>query len=262
MPDTDTAPLVRSTTHRGIATVVLDSPRNRNALSARLRTELAAALAAASGDSAVRAVVLTGAGPVFCAGADLTEAAAQAAVAPEYAAAPGMADLFAQIMDAPKPVVARLNGTARAGGLGLAAAADIAIAEEDTRFAFSEVRVGVVPATISVPVRTRMADRAATRYLLTGEEFDGRTAAATGLLTEAVPAGGVDGAVGAVLESLRSAAPGAVAGTKQLLASATAAERAERTAQMAALSAHYFAGAEAAEGRAAFLAKRPPRWVL
>ncbi|WP_461000750.1 enoyl-CoA hydratase-related protein [Streptomonospora sediminis] len=258
-------PLVHRTTERGIAVLTLDSPGNRNALSARLRADLAAALAAAMDDDTVRAVLLTGTGPAFCAGADLKEVAAERAGHPPAAPAPGMAELFSALMEAPKPVVARLNGPARAGGIGLVAAADIAIAPADATFAFSEVRIGVVPAIISVPVAARMHDRQLARYFLTGETFDAAAAAAAGLVTCAVPREELGPTSSAVLEGLRSAAPRALSATKDLLARAGAVapgERAAEIARMAELSAEYFAGEDAAEGRAAFLEKRSPNWVL
>ncbi|WP_017558551.1 enoyl-CoA hydratase-related protein [Nocardiopsis baichengensis] len=255
-------PPVRRTTDRGIATITLDSERNRNALSAPLRTGLLAEVRAAMDDDAVRAVVLTGAGTVFCAGADLKEVAERLAGREPAPEAPGMGEIFAAIMDAPKPVVARLNGTARAGGLGLVAAADVAIAPDDTEFSFTEVRIGVVPAVISVPVRARLQDRALSRYLLTGEVFGARDAVAAGLLTEAVPRAELDAAVQRVADGLRAAAPGALAGAKALLSEHGAKERAAEFARMTELSEHYFAGEEAAEGRSAFFEKRRPRWVL
>ncbi|MDA2807344.1 enoyl-CoA hydratase-related protein [Nocardiopsis suaedae] len=263
MPEADGGgPPVRRTTDRGIATITLDSERNRNALSAPLRTALLAELRAAMADASVRAVVLTGAGTVFCAGADLKEVAERLAGRDPDPGAPGMGEVFSAIMDAPKPVVARLNGTARAGGLGLVAAADMAIAPEDTGFAFTEVRIGLVPAVISVPVRQRLNDRALSRYLLTGEVFGAREAVAAGLLTEAVPRAELDAAVERAADGLRAAAPGALAGAKALLAGRGAEERAAEFARMTELSESYFAGEEAAEGRSAFFEKRGPRWVL
>ncbi|QBI55246.1 enoyl-CoA hydratase-related protein [Streptomonospora litoralis] len=258
-------PLVRRETARGVAVLTLDSPANRNALSARLRADLSGALAAAMADDAVRAVLLTGTGPAFCAGADLKEIAAERAGTPPPVAAPGMAELFSAIMEAPKPVVVKLNGPARAGGIGLVAAADIAIAPEDATFAFTEVRIGVIPAIISVPVAARMHDRQLTRYFLTGESFGAAAAAAAGLVTTAVPRTELDSATEAVLEGMRGAAPRALSGTKDLLSRAGAVapgERAVELAHMAELSAEYFAGEDAAEGRAAFLEKRSPKWVL
>ncbi|GAA1781598.1 enoyl-CoA hydratase-related protein [Streptomonospora arabica] len=258
-------PPVRRSAERGVAMITLDSPANRNALSARLRAALASELAAAMADDTVRAVLLTGEGPAFCAGADLKEVAAERAGNPPAVSAPGMPELFSAIMDAPKPVVAKLNGPARAGGIGLVAAADIAIAPEDATFAFTEVRIGVVPAIISVPVAARMHDRQLARYFLTGEAFGAAAAAEAGLVTSAVPREGLDQAAEAVLDGLRSAAPGALSRTKSLLGSAGPVgpdERAAAFARMGELSAEYFASEDAAEGRAAFLEKRSPSWVL
>ncbi|GLU48071.1 enoyl-CoA hydratase-related protein [Nocardiopsis ansamitocini] len=255
--------LVLSSVERGVCTLTLNSPRNRNALSARLRTELAAGLTEAIADDDVRAVVLTGAGPAFCAGADLKEVAAHQAGQPVTDPhAPGMAELFSAIMDAPKPVMAVLNGPARAGGLGLVAAADIAIAPDTTTFAFTEVRIGVVPAIISVPVARRMDDRRMTRYFLTGETFDAATAAESGLITTAVAPDRLDEVVGSVLNGLRTGAPRALARTKTLLGANGYPERKNAFAEMDELSAAFFASSDAAEGRASFLEKRPPHWAL
>src|SRR5688500_17622793 len=140
-------PLVTVEADRGVATITLDSPHNRNALSSALIAELLAALAAADADDAVRVIVLTHTGPVFCSGADLKETAA--AVASGELPIGRVGEVLAAIWESRKPVVARLTGPARAGGLGLVAAADLAVCPVDTTFAFSEVRLGVIPAVIS-----------------------------------------------------------------------------------------------------------------
>lgn len=256
--------LVRTATERGIRTITLDSPANRNALSARLRAGLVDALAAAGDDEDVRAVVLTAAGPVFCAGADLKEAAAEREGAvPEPPGAPGIPDVLAAVMGLPKPVVARLNGPVRAGGVGLVAAADIAIAPESATFACTEVRLGLVPAVISVPAAARMSNRHLSRYFLTGETFGAAEAARAGLVTAAVPDGEVEAETERVLESLRGCAPAALARTKALLAeSAHADGPAAELTRMGRMSAEFFAGEDAEEGRSAFFGKRPPRWAL
>ncbi|WP_017572317.1 enoyl-CoA hydratase-related protein [Nocardiopsis halotolerans] len=265
-PPTGDTPLVRLTVDRAIATITLDSPRNRNALSARLRSELSKALADAVADDDVRGVVLTGTGPVFCAGADLKEVGAALRGEP-VEPAPELPEIFEQIMAAPTPVVAVLNGAARAGGIGLVAAADIALAPESATFAFTEVRIGVVPAIISVPVSARMHSRQLSRYYLTGESFDASAAADAGLITQAVPDSGMENAVDAVLRGLRGAAPRALYRTKELLgelgsgALAAPDRRADAFTRMGELSAEFFAGEDAAEGRASFFEKRPPRWA-
>lgn len=253
-------PLVRVATHRGVATLTLDSPRNRNALSTPLLTQLREALAAAVADPAVRVVRLDHAGPAFCSGADLaeSEAARKAGTMPVAM----LADLLVELCECPKPVVARVAGPARAGGIGLVAAADLAICATDATFAFTEVRLGVIPAVISAVVLPRLADRAANRLYLTGEVFGGEQAAAAGLVTEAVPATQLDGAVADLCDALIRGAPAALAGAKQLLRRARPADLRAELAELSELSVSYFRSADAQEGIAAFRQRRDPQWVL
>lgn len=254
----DAPPLVRYAHADGVATLTLDSDRNRNALSRRLVAELLAGLRAAVADPAVRVVVLDHVGRVFCAGADLAETAA----ARESGQVPAsdLPELLAEIWDAPKPVVAQVGGPARAGGLGLIAACDVAVAADDATFAFTEVRLGVIPAVISAPVLRRLPSRAAAELYLTGTTFDARRAADLGLLTAAVPAGELTGAVRGYVDGLLRGAPGALAGAKLLLRRGEPPIRAELD-ELAALSAGYFLSTEGREGVAAFREKRDPYWV-
>jgi methylglutaconyl-CoA hydratase len=247
-------PLVRHAYDGGVATITLDSPHNRNALSRRLVAELREALTAALGDDRVRVIVLTGTGTVFCAGADLKE---QSAGEPP----PDVPGLVALIWDSPKPVVARLNGPARAGGLGLVTACDLAVAPETATFAFTEVRLGVVPAMIAVTCLRRMAPRAVAEYFLTGEVFDARRAQEIGLVNRAVPAEELDSAVARYTEMLLRGAPEALAIAKRLPREVPAMDVTEGFARMAELSAERFGSDEAKEGIAAFLEKRDPRWL-
>ncbi len=243
----------------GVATITLDSPANRNALSSQLRRELLSHLDSAIGDDEARVIVLTHTGTVFCAGMDLKEsrgASTQDQGVTEFPA------ILQRIWTAPKPVLARLEGPARAGGVGLVAACDIAVAAEDVTFAFSEVRIGVVPAVISVTVLPRLLPRAAHELFLTGETFEAHTAAQIGLINSAVPGFDLDAEVNRYLEMLRRGAPGALAATKELLRQERpAASLADRFAEMGRLSATFFAAPEAQEGMAAFAAKRPPSWA-
>jgi enoyl-CoA hydratase len=248
--------LVRSSADRGIARITLDSPHNRNALSAALLVQLEQALAAAAADDAVRAVELTHTGSTFCAGADLAEAR-RGGMATGTAR---MVAVFRQILALPKPVLASLNGHVRAGGMGLVGACDIALAGPGSTFAFSEVRVGLAPAVISLTTLPRISARAAGRYYLTGETFGGPTAAQMGLVTEAVP--DVEAAAEAVLDALRVTSPQGLRETKPLLTSALLARIDADGEALAAQSARLFASADAAEGMAAFLAKRPPAWAM
>lgn len=258
MPDSS-APLVRTGTAAGVATVTLDSPHNRNALSTPLMTELRAALAAAVDDPAVRVVVLDHTGPVFCSGVDLKET--EAARASGTVPAAMMADLLAEVWQCPKPVVARVDGAARAGGLGLIAAADLAFCDVEATFAFSEVRLGVIPAVISATVLRRLDPRAAAALYLTGETFTGARAAEIGLVTGAAPAGELDAQVRAACASLVRGAPRAMAGTKQLLQRQPRADIAAELAELSELSVGYFLSDDAREGIAAFRDKRDPSWL-
>jgi methylglutaconyl-CoA hydratase len=248
--------LVRTETSGGVRTVTLDSPHSANALSTVLLAQLRAAIEAAMADSGVRVVVLTGAGKVFCAGADLKEA-----VASPTGATSLMAEIMALLWESAKPVICRVNGAARAGGIGLVAASDIAIATERASFAFAEVRIGVVPAVISVPCLRRMPSRAAAEYFLTGDTFGAGRAAEIGLLTRAVPAEDLDAEVGRYAGMLLRGAPGALAGTKGVLRDVPAVSVQDGLAKMAELSGRYFGSDEAREGMTAFAAKREPAWA-
>jgi methylglutaconyl-CoA hydratase len=251
--------LVRTATAAGVTTLTLDSPANRNALSTPLMRELLDHLTAAVTDPAVRAVVLTHTGPVFCSGADLTETAE--ARAGGRIPADLVGDVRAGMWVCPNPVVARVGGPARAGGLGLIAAADIAVCSEAATFAFSEVRLGVIPAIISAVVLPRLAPRAAAELYLTGNVFDGRRAAEIGLVTSAVPADELDAAVGAYVSSLVRGGPLALAGTKQLLRRTPQPAIRADLAELSERSAGYFRSEEGREGVAAFREKRDAGWV-
>jgi methylglutaconyl-CoA hydratase len=238
--------LVRSSVERGVATLTLDSPANRNALSRALLEQLGARLEDAIADEGVRVVVLSHTGTVFCAGADLDDPPA-----PDAAwSLPGVLD---QLWTAAKPVVARVAGHARAGGVGLLAACDIAVAARDATFAFTEVRLGVAPAIISLVTLPRLGHTRALELYLTGETFDGSRAAEIGLVTVATDE--VDAAVARYVEQLRLGAPRALAETKRLVREPL------DFAAMERLSLELFGSEDAAEGIAAFRARRPPRWA-
>jgi methylglutaconyl-CoA hydratase len=251
--------LVRTATAAGVTTVTLDSPANRNALSSALMGELLDALSTALTDPEVRVVVLSHAGPVFCSGADLKETAE----AREHGRVPAemLADVLAALWESGKPVVARVAGPARAGGLGLIAAADIAVCTPEATFAFSEVRLGVIPAVISATVLPRLAPRAAAELYLTGNVFDGVRAAAIGLVTAAVPEDELDATIARYCDALVRGGPLALAGTKQLLRRRPAESVRADLAELAARSAGHFRSAEGREGVAALREKRPATWI-
>ena len=248
--------LVRADHAEHVTTITLDSPANRNALSSGLLRELHAALTAAVADPRIRVIVLTGSGPVFCAGADLKEQRAAPGAAPTL-----FPQILEQIWDSDKPVICRVNGTARAGGIGLIAACDIAIAPAPATFAFTEVRVGAAPAIIAVTCLRRMQPRAGYEYFLTGETFGAERAAAIGLLTRAVPQDDLDAETARYVNLLLRGAPGAVGAIKAILREVPGLPVADGLARMAELSASRFASPEAQEGMAAFAEKREPRWV-
>ena len=247
--------LVQYSVNRGVARIALDSPRNRNALSAALVEQVTHALTEAGSDDAVRAVELTHTGPAFCAGADLTETS-QGAI---RAGAIRVLALLRDIVALPKPVVGSIDGHVRAGGIGLAGACDIVLAGPASTFAFSEVRLGLAPAMISLTTLPRMDPRAAARYYLTGERFDAATAARIGLITEAVD--DIDAGTLAVLDTLRACSPQGLRETKPLLTAGMLEAFEARAPALAEQSVRLFGTEEATEGIGAFLAKRPPPWA-
>jgi methylglutaconyl-CoA hydratase len=250
--------VLQVTRRRGVATLTLDSPANRNALSRAMRAQLRSALTEAIADDSVRVVVLDHTGRVFCSGMDLTEAAGGAAGDQGVNEFPALLEL---VWNSPKPVVAAVRGPARAGGVGLLAACDVVVAATAATFAFTEVRVGVVPAVISAVVLPRMVPSVAHRLMLTGEVFDAPTAQHGGLVDVVVPAEDVDGSVAEQVTALGKGAPLALAETKRLLRRARTGPLSERFPELLDLSARFFAGDEGQEGIAAFREKRPARWV-
>jgi methylglutaconyl-CoA hydratase len=242
---------------RGVLTVTLADKANRNALSARLVGELSEALDAADADPTVRVVVLTNRGRVFCAGADLSERSAGSGPGDDDrpAAVRRPEDLFGRFARSPKPYVGRIAGHCVAGGMGLAAAMDISIAADDAKFGFTEVRVGVAPAVISVVCLPKMRLADARAAFLRGTRFAAADAARMGLINAAVPADRLDDEVAA------AGGPGALAASKRLLAEVPGMPVDEAFAWTGALSAELFAGDEARAGMRAYLEKRPAPWV-
>jgi methylglutaconyl-CoA hydratase len=241
----------------GVFTVTLADEPNRNALSIGLLTELVAAIDRADTDDEIRVVVLTNRGHIFCAGADLRERSN-----PDISASTvDMATVFGRIRRSPKPFVGRIAGHAIAGGLGLAASLDISIAVDDAKMGFTEVRIGVAPAIISVICLPKMRRADAAAAFLQGNRFLAPEAVRLGLINESVPAGELDAAVAAVVADLLLGAPGALAAAKQLLTKVPAMEFDPALEWAANLSAGLFAGPEGREGMAAYLEKRPPAWA-
>jgi enoyl-CoA hydratase/carnithine racemase len=234
-----------------VATVTLDSPHNRNALSRHLVTELLEGLERAAADPTVKVVLIAAAGRVFCSGADLSEASTGGM----DEGARRIVELQRLITTMDEPVVTRVSGAVRAGGIGIVAASDIAIAAEDATFALTEVKLGLAAAIISLTVHHRMHPRAAALTTLGGEVFTGVQAASYGLVTTAVPAEGLDAEVARVCASLATGATQGLRESKRVLNSDLVARIDAHGAEMADLSARLFASPAAKEAMTAFLSR-------
>ncbi len=243
----------------GVLTVTLADEDNRNALSSRLTTELTEALDDADSDPEVRVVVLTNRGRVFCAGADLSERSSGGSGSSSKPVDPTR--LFGRFRESPKPYVGRIAGHCVAGGMGLAAAMDISIAIEEAKFGFTEVRIGVAPAIISVVCLPKIRPADAREAFLRGSRFLASDAARMGLINAAVPVEELDAAVDAVVADLKAGGPEAIAAAKQLMARVPGMPIDEAFQWTGELSASLFRGEEAAEGMRAYLDKRPPSWT-
>jgi methylglutaconyl-CoA hydratase len=249
--------------HR-VATITLNRPEVRNAFNEIAIAELTQAFQAMAEDADVRAIVLTANGAAFCAGADLNwmKKIAGYSHAENSADAAQLAQMLRAIYLCPKPVVARVQGDCYAGGMGLVAACDIAVAVEDAAFCLSEVKLGLIPATISPYVIKAMGENAARRYFLTAERFTAQEAQRIGFVQEVVTADALDAKVAAIVRALTSNSPNAVKQAKCLvrdiagrpLSDALIADTAERIAQIRASD-------EGREGVQSFLEKRKPHWL-
>ncbi len=240
------------------AWIRLNRPESRNALSAELLGELASHLQSAMDDPGVRVVVLTGSGSAFCAGADLKSRGAGIAGGTGENA---FVEILKQMREGPKPVICAVNGHAFGGGIGLVAAADIAIAVHSAKFAFSEVRLGVIPAIISVVVLPKLGEHHAMRLFVTGERFSAVEALGYGLVHRVVEDHDLESAVQAEIDAIAKGAPNAVAAAKRLVREIPRLAPDDAYAVAAEKIAKLFASAEAAEGLAAFAQKRPPSWI-
>jgi methylglutaconyl-CoA hydratase len=240
------------------AWITLNRPDNRNALSAVLVSEVYDHLRASIEDPQVRSIVITGAGSAFCAGADLKNPPGSTSAGGRTTSLPDVLNLM---LDSPKPVIGAINGAAFAGGLGLVGASDIVVAVEDAQFSFSEVRIGVIPAVISVVCIPKLGTHHALRLFLTGARFTGRQAVEMGLAHRAVPADQLYAAVQEEIEMINLGGPVAVQEAKKLVRRVSQLSIAEGFAETGPWSVRLFRSEEAAEGMAAFREKRKPAWV-
>lgn len=251
--------------HTGpVARVILNRPEVRNAFNEVMIRELEETLRALDRDAATRVVVLAGSGKAFCAGADLNwmRAMAQFSDAENRADALRLARMLEAVYRCGKPVVARIQGDCYAGGMGLVAAADIAIAAEGAQFCLSEVRLGLIPATISPYVIEAIGARAARRYFLSAERFPAGEARALGLVHEVAPAAELDARIDALIGVLLANSPAAQRSSKELIDAVAfrplSQDLIEDTAERIARTR---ASAEGREGVSAFLDKRTPSWI-
>ena len=235
-----------------VASLTLDSQHNRNALSKQLVTELFERLERAEADDAVKVVLIRAEGRTFCSGADLSEASGEGM----EKAAGVLVDLQRRIATLAKPVVTRVHGNVRAGGIGIVAASDIAISATDATYAFTEVRLGLTPAAISLSVLPRMTDRSAALTFLTGEVFDGHAAERMGLVTKAVHEDELNVEVDEVCGMLCKGNPQGLRETKALVGRHLVQRIDEQGADLAKLSARLFGSDEAKEAMLAFLVRR------
>lgn len=253
---------LRRTDDGAVATVTLARPDTRNAMNAALIEELTACFEALAEDENVRVVVLTGEGRMFCAGADIgyMRDTARFSYEENVQDARRLAAMFRAVDECPKPVVAKVRGAAVGGGVGLVAAADIVIAEEGTKFAFSEVRLGIAPATIAPFVVRKIGYSRARSLMLSGERFGAELAREIGLVHEVFAEDGLDAAVSGKVDALLAGGPYAQAAVKMLLREIEAVEPMDAPALMSRLIAELRIGEEGQEGLGAFLEKREPRW--
>lgn len=252
---------VRYDVEGGVATITLNRPDQKNRLDAAGMAGLLEHLTAAATDPDVRVVVLTGTGNTFCAGADLSGAVSGGAEGFAGSGPGALVAVLEAMLDHPKPIVGRVQGHVAGGGNGLVAACDITVADSGARFAFSEVRVGVAPAVISVVCLDRMNRIDGYELLLTGERVDAERVRAAGLVTKVVDTTALDATVRAYVDALLLGGPEALQRTKELLRRVPRMPRDDAFAWTAELSASLFTSAEAREGMTAFLQKRRPAWA-
>jgi methylglutaconyl-CoA hydratase len=248
---------------RGVATIALNRPAIHNAFDDRLIAELTAALRQLELEPAVRVVLLTGSGKSFSAGGDLKwmQRMASYSDAENFADAMALAELLRSLNELGKPTVARVNGAAFAGGLGLICCCDVAVAAADAIFCISEVRLGLVPATISPYVVAAIGGRASRRYFLTAERFSAVEARRIGLVHEVAPLAELDAAVEKIVTGLLEGGTDAQARSKRLIADVQDRSVTEAVMTLTARAiAAARASAEGREGLSAFFDKRTPRW--
>ncbi len=260
MPDPSSAPdspAVLVARSNGVATITLNQPERKNSLGSELVNALADALDEAIADPTVRVIVLTNVGNTFCAGADLKDDR------PGVAGNTGrtFVNVFELILASPKPVIGRADGHATGGGVGLIAACDISVMRDDAKIGFTEVRLGVAPAVISVVCLPKMRRADASELFLTGERFTPARAAEVGLINAAVPADQLDASVERYVSMIVRGGPFALAAAKDLITRVPEMEQSDAFVWTAVRSRELFESDEAAAGIAAFRERSDPPWL-
>jgi methylglutaconyl-CoA hydratase len=251
--------VVETELERGVLTATLADVENRNALGGALLEGLRDAIRRANADPTIRALVVTNVGSTFCAGANLKQRSSEKERA---SGSGGFTELLHDIQTSPTPIIGRIAGHVVGGGNGLAAALDISIASQDVKFGFTEVRLGVIPAMISVVCLPKMRAGEAMEAFLRGNRFSAARAAELGLINRAVPAEELDAAVEEVVSDLRKGGPNALGLAKSLVYAVPKLAQADAFEWTTTLSNELFAGEEAKEGMKAFLEKRPASWAV
>ncbi|NQU35969.1 MAG: enoyl-CoA hydratase/isomerase family protein [Actinobacteria bacterium] len=245
----------------GVAMITLNRPDLRNRMTIEALQQMHQALADAATDNAARVVVITGSGNTFCSGADLQGASSAAEEDAKWSGPKAIVHVLNAILDHPKPTIAKVQGHVAGGGNGLVAACDLSVAAESAKFAFSEVRLGVTPAVISVVCLQRMKVADSYELLLTGERVSAQRAVDSGLVNKVVADDALDAAVATYIDQLQKGGPQALAATKELLRRVRTMDRDAAFDWTAELSAELFGSAEAQAGMGAFLNREPAPWV-
>lgn len=239
----------------GVLTLTLNRPDKKNSLTPGMLNDLGDQLQAAAENESIRVVVLTNSGNTFCAGADLKS------LGKGEKSRHSITDVFQLIMDSPKPVIAKIQGHCMGGGVGLAAACDLSIASNEIKMGFTEVRLGVAPAMISVVCLPKMRRGDAMELFLTGEKISAVRAAELGLINRSAPADELDAAVAELIGKLQLGGPNALAASKQLIFDVPGMAREAAFVETAKRSGQLFMSPEAREGMMAFRSKQPAPWV-
>ena len=262
--------LVETCKGQGVLTITLADEKNRNVLSAGLVSELLSAIDAADADPEIRVVVLTNHGSVFCAGADLTAGSGDGQSGQSVPSgqsgqsgqsAPTAVELFSRFAKSPKPFVGRINGHCVAGGMGLAAAMDISVALDSAKMGFTEVRLGLAPAMVSVLCLPKMRLAQASEAFLRGKRFLAPEAVSMGIINHAVSADRIDAVVDGIVADLLLGGQHALAVCKQLTQHIPAMATEDAFEWTSKISAQLFASEDGQEGMRAFTEKRAPSWV-